>query len=48
MVNPIQSVIANVEGNDETLYLLLNDEEGVFTDVTTDNEYYANPVKEEE
>ena len=38
----------NVEGNDETLYLLLNDEEGVFTDVTTDNEYYANPMNKEE
>tara|TARA_B100000678_G_scaffold191033_1_gene159724 strand:- start:341 stop:673 length:333 start_codon:yes stop_codon:yes gene_type:complete len=38
----------NVEGNDETLYLVFNDEDECFTDVTTENEYYANPVTKEE
>ncbi len=33
----------NVEDNDETLYLIFDDEDECFTDVKTDNEYYANP-----
>ena len=32
----------NVEDNDETLYLIFDDEEECFTDVKTDNEYYAS------
>jgi len=36
----------NVKDNDETLYLVLNDD-GYFTDVTTDNEYYSNPIEDE-
>ncbi len=38
----------NVEDSDETLYLVFNNEDEAFTDVTTDNEYYANPIKKEE
>ena len=38
----------NVEDNDETLYLVFHDTEKYFTDVTTDNEYYANPIQQEE
>lgn len=38
----------NVPNNDETLYLIFNHEEGCFTDVTTDNEYYSNPIEEGE
>ena len=38
----------NVEDSDETLYLVLHDTEQYFTDVTTDNEYYANPINKEE
>jgi len=38
----------NVEGNDETLYLVFNDDDECFTDVTTENQYYANPISEEE
>ena len=37
----------NVENSDETLYLVFNDEDKFFTDVITDNEYYANPIVEE-
>ena len=37
----------NVENNDETLYLVFHDTEQFFTDVITDNEYYANPIVEE-
>lgn len=33
----------NVKDNDETLYLIFDDEEECFTDVKTDNEYYSNP-----
>ncbi len=37
----------NVQGNDEILYLLFSDDdEDVFTDVTTENDLYANPVEE--
>jgi hypothetical protein len=36
----------NVQDNDETLYLVFNDDDECFTDVTTDNEYYANPTEE--
>ena len=37
----------NVQGNDEILYLLFSDDdEDVFTDVTTENYLYANPVEE--
>ena len=36
----------NVENSDETLYLVFNDEDKFFTDVTTENEYYANPIEE--
>ena len=36
----------NVEDNDQTLYLVFNDEDQFFTDVTTENEYYANPIEE--
>ena len=36
----------NVENNDETLYLVFNNEDEAFTDVTTENEYYANPIEE--
>jgi uncharacterized protein YbcI len=32
----------NVDDNDETLYLIFDDEEECFTDVKTDNEYYAS------
>jgi hypothetical protein len=35
----------NVKDNDETLYLLFNDEDDCFTDVKTDNEHYANPTE---
>lgn len=38
----------NVEDNDETLYLVFHDTEKYFTDVTTDNEYYTNPINQEE
>lgn len=31
-----------VEGSDETLYLIYNKEGDSFTDVVTDNEYYAD------
>ena len=37
----------NVENNNETLYLVFHDTEQFFTDVITDNEYYANPIVEE-
>ena len=37
----------NVKDNDEILYLLFaDDDEDVFTDVTTENDLYANPVEE--
>ncbi len=37
----------NVKDNDEILYLLFSDDdEDVFTDVTTENDLYANPVEE--
>lgn len=32
----------HVEGSDETLYLIYNKEGDAFTDVVTDNEYYAD------
>jgi hypothetical protein len=32
----------NVGDNDETLYLIFNDDDECFTDVKTDNEYYAS------
>lgn len=32
----------HVEGSDETLYLIYNKKGDTFTDVVTDNEYYAN------
>ena len=38
----------NVDDNDETLYLVFHDTEKYFTDVTTENEYYANPINKEE
>ena len=37
----------NVKDNDEILYLLFSDDdEDVFTDVTTENDLYANPIEE--
>jgi bisphosphoglycerate-independent phosphoglycerate mutase (AlkP superfamily) len=37
----------NVKDNDEILYLLFaDDDEDVFTDVTTENDLYANPIEE--
>jgi hypothetical protein len=37
----------NVKDNDEILYLVFSDDdEDVFTDVTTENDLYANPVEE--
>lgn len=36
----------NVEDNHETLYLLFSeDDQEVFTNVTTDNEHYPNPIE---
>ena len=32
----------HVEGSDETLYLIYNKKGDSFTDIITDNEYYAN------
>ena len=32
----------NVDNNDQTLYIIFDDEEECFTDVKTDNEYYAS------
>jgi hypothetical protein len=37
----------NVKDNDEILYLVFSDDdEDVFTDVTTENDLYANPIEE--
>ena len=37
----------NVKDNDEILYLVFaEDDEDVFTDVTTENDLYANPIEE--
>ena len=36
----------NVADSDDTLYLVFNDDDRCFTDVTTENEYYANPLEE--
>jgi hypothetical protein len=33
-----------VNDNDETVYLLFNDDDECFTEVTTENEYYSNLI----
>ena len=50
--NLAQNILAlhgewNVKDNDETLYLIFNENDECFTDVITENEYYANPIEEQ-